>query len=447
VTVINLALSIEAPMLDEFSSWSAFESLAVQMSEDIPGQALAQALDELQERLIEQVCGPKWAPQRGLPAPFSCPGCGAGSDFARKGRRTRPRRFDTSAGRVEVRLWHVGCRECGKVFAPLLELMNLHGKRRTDRLSVDLAELSSQMSFRRAAGVAAEFSGREASGGGAHRSVADVAAVLAPDGVLGPAVAQADVVILDGTGVRAGERRLGADCNLAIGLTGRSGQARRRRAHAQLLGLTVGESWSALGQQLESLNPPKVVVVDGEHAVTKVATDLWPDVPQQRCWWHLCRAFRWALYADKAPAPWANERRAELLALLRATIAHEQTTDEALRIYDDFTDAIRFAGHHAATSLLTVARPQVFTCLDPHLRRHLAYLGGPELGSGVIERTMRDINARVDIGGSRWTIAGIRDTITVLAARRFAHPAWQALTSTLRPTNTIPFNLAKFNAG
>jgi len=40
VAVINLALSIEAPMLDEFSSWSSFESLAVQMSEDIPGQAL-----------------------------------------------------------------------------------------------------------------------------------------------------------------------------------------------------------------------------------------------------------------------------------------------------------------------------------------------------------------------------------------------------------------------
>ena len=290
MAVINLALSIEAPMLDEFSSWSSFESLAVQMSEDIPGQALAQALDELQERLIEQVCGPKWAPQRGLPAPFACPGCGVAEDFVRKGRRTRPRRFDTAAGRVEVRLWHVGCRSCGKVFAPLLVMMELQGKRRTDRLSLDLAELSSQMSFRRAADVAETFSGRRASGGGAHQSMADIAAVLAPEGMLGPAVGQADVVILDGTGVRAGTARLGADCNLAIGLTGRSGPRRRRRAHAQLLGLTVGESWSALIPQLESMAPPKVVVVDGEQAVTKLATDVWPNVPQQRCWWHLCRA-------------------------------------------------------------------------------------------------------------------------------------------------------------
>lgn len=274
----------------------------------------------------------------------------------------------------------------------------------------------------------------------------NIAGIVAPDGMIGPAVAQADVVILDGNGVRAGPRRLGADCNLAIGLIGRSGPRRRRRAHAQLLGLTIGESWSALAAQLEPLAPPKVVVVDGEHAVTTLAERLWSNVPQKRCWWHLCRAFRWALYADKAPSGWANDRRAELLALLQAAIANERTTAEALRLYDDFVDSIHLAGHHAATSLLTVARSQA-QLPRPELRRHLAYLGGPELGSGVIERTMRDINARVDIGGSRWSIAGIRDTITVLTARRFAHPAWQALTSRLRPTNTIPFHLAKFNAG
>jgi hypothetical protein len=447
VPVINLALSIEAPELDVFASWSAFESLAVQMSKDVAALALAQALDELQERLIDGVCGPKWAPARNLPAPFACPGCGAGSDFARKGRRSRLRRFDTAAGRVEVRLWHVGCRACGKVFAPLLELMDLHGKRRTDRLTLDLAEVASQMSFERAAATARSLSARSATAGGAHRSIADVAAILAPDGRLGPAVDRADVVILDGTGVRAGRLRLGADCNLALGLTGRSGPRRRRRAHAALLGLTVGERWSAMDDQLRALTPPKVVVVDGEEAVTKIAERVWPHVPQQRCWWHLARGFRWALYADHAPAPWANDARAHLVDLLRDSIRHEHTIEEALERYDTFVDTVDSLGHSRAVSLLTVARPQTFTCLDPQLRANLAYLGGPELGSGVIERAMRDINARVDIGGSRWSIGGIRDTITVLAARRFHHPAWQALTNTLRPANTIPFHLAKFNAG
>jgi hypothetical protein len=428
------------------SSWSAFESLAVQMTKEVAGVALAEALDELQERLIDSVCGPKWTPVRGLPAPFACPGCGAGEDFARKGRRTRPRRFDTSAGRVEVRLWHVGCRACGKVFAPLLVMLDLQQRRRTDRLSLDLAELASQMSFQRAATIASALSGRRATRGGAHQSTADVAAVLAPDGRIGPGVTGADVVVLDGTGVRAGKLRLGADCNLAIGLVGRSGRANRRRAHAELLGLTVGQGWSAMADQLAGLTAPKVVVVDGEHAVTVLAAQVWPDVPQQRCWWHLARGFRGALYADKAPSVWANDRRAELVELLRDAIAWERTTDDALAVYDAFVDTIRDQGHRAAVSLLEVARHQVFTCLDPTLRRDLAYLGGPELGSGVIERAMRDINARVDIGGSRWSIGGIRDTITVLAARRFNHPAWRDLDKRLRPPNPIPFRVAKFNA-
>ena len=446
MTMINLALSIEVPGLDELSSWAAFESLAVQMTKEVAGLALAEALDELQERLVDAVCGPKWAPVRGLPAPFACPGCGAAEDFARKGRRTRPRRFDTSAGRVEVRLWHVGCRGCGKVFAPLLVMLDLQQRRRTDRLSLDLAELAAQMSFQRAATIASSFSARRATSGGAHQAMADVAAVVAPDGRIGPAVAGADVVILDGTGVRAGKLRLGADCNLAIGLVGRSGRPNRRRAHAALLGLTVGARWSVMADQLAGLTPPKVVVVDGEEAVTLVARRVWPHVPQQRCWWHLARGLRWALYADKAPAPWANDKRAELVDLLRDAIAWERTAAEALAIYDAFVDTIRREGHYAAVSLLEVARPQVFTCLDPKLRRDLAYLGGPELGSGVIERAMRDINARVDIGGSRWTVGGIRDTITVLAARRFGHPAWRDLTRALRPPNSMHFRVAKFNA-
>ncbi len=447
MSVVNLALSIEAPDLDEWSSWSAFESLAVQMTKELAGVALAEALDELQARLVDSVCGPKWAPLRGLPAPFACPGCGAGADFARKGRRTRPRRFDTAAGRVEVRLWHVGCRACGKVFAPLLVMLDLSQRRRTDRLSLDLAELASQMSFQRSSATAVMLSARRATAGGAHRAVADIAGMLAPDGRVGPGADRADVVILDGTGVRAGRLRLGADCNLAIGLVGRSGRATRRRAHAVLLGLTIGERWGAMAGQLAALPPPRVVVVDGEEAVSVLAERAWPGVPQQRCWWHLCRGFRWALYADKAPSPWANEKRAELVELLRDAIRWERTGEEALRLYDAFVDTVRAAGHHAAVSLLEVARPQTFTCLDPNLRRDLAYLGGPELGSGVIERAMRDINARVDIGGSRWTLGGIRDVITILAARRFHHPAWEAVNRALRPTNNIPFRLAKFNAG
>src|SRR5674536_343258 len=279
----TVALTIEMPSLDASLSWNALESLVVGMSYEVPARALALALDDAQERLLQEACGPRWAPVLGLLAPFACPGCGAREDFARKGKRTRPRKLHTAAGTVELILWHVGCRGCGRNFAPLLVILGLSGKRRTDRLSLDLAELGTQMSFARAGRVDAELAGTSATAGQAHNAMADVAALLTgghepepdddqpvaadepgdgqpggdqPGGdqpgaaaaggggsvagqsftaksgagerlecrvvgvpVLGPGHLSPKVVMLDGTGGRAGDKTNGVPVNLAIGLT------------------------------------------------------------------------------------------------------------------------------------------------------------------------------------------------------------------------------------
>src|SRR5664280_654041 len=90
----TVALTIEMPSLDASLSWNALESLVVGMSHEVPARALALALDDAQERLLQEACGPRWAPVRGRLAPFACPGCGAREDFARKGgpRSAGPRR-------------------------------------------------------------------------------------------------------------------------------------------------------------------------------------------------------------------------------------------------------------------------------------------------------------------------------------------------------------------
>jgi len=257
-------------------------------------------------------------------------------------------------------------------------------------------------------------------------------------------------VLLDGTGVRAGDRKNGVGANLAIGLTGRSGPAGRRRASSHLLGLTVDQDWSMLGPQLAGLAAPALVVLDGETAITTLAQRLWPGVPIQRCWWHLPHGLRKAFYADDAAnrhvnPRWARTKSQDLGELLREQIRHERTRSEALTAWDTFTAGIP-ASLLSAHAYLDAARPHAFTCLDPDLRRRLAHLGGPELGTGVLERLMRELNARTDIGGSRWSTAGLRDLLTVTTARLLGHPAWHALKRTTHPASTIQFRLHKFNA-
>jgi len=451
MSATTLTLTIEPGVLDARSSWMEFESLAVAMSREVPLRALEETLADAQERLIDSVCGPRWAPVRDLAAPFGCPRCGAREDFARKGKRTRKRKLHTAAGTVELVLWHVGCRECGRVFAPLLLMLGLSGKRRTDRLTVSLAELGTQVSFARAAGLSRELAGTTATAGQAHNALADTAALLTgAEGTLGPGHPAPDVVMLDGTGARAGTNKNGVGVHVALGLTGRSGPDRRRRAHTHLLGLTVGQDWPAMAAQLARLPVPALVVLDGETELTTLTQQLWPATPIQRCWWHLPHGLRKAFYSDDAAdrhvnPHWARHTSEQLGELLRDTIRHEQTTDEALACWDAFTQATpdKLTSAHA---YLAAARDHAFTCLDPDLRARLARLGGPELGTGVLERVMRELNARTDIGGTRWSVAGLRDLLTVHTARLLHHPAWKEIKRATHRPSTIPFRLQKFNA-
>jgi hypothetical protein len=517
VSGMRLALTVDLPVLDREVSWAQLESLMVELRHRAPAEVLALVLDDAQERLVERVCGPRRAPRARAedadPAPFGCPGCGARTGFVRKGRRSRARKLRTAAGLLSLRVWHVGCTRpgCGKVFAPLLVMLGLLGRRRTDRLTLDLAELGTQMSFARSGAVDRILAGTDATAGQAHQAMADLAAILAGDGepvpgqpgeqghdddpagqgdgphdptggtgggaaevpdpvaptagasagdgrsffadptrVLGPAITNPPVVMLDGTGARAGRKSNGVAVNLAIGLTGRSGPAKRRRAHTHLLALSVDEDWSMMGAQLQAVAPPALVVVDGEPAITVLAQRLWPDTPIQRCRWHLPHGLRKAFYADDAAnrhvnPRWARTTCERLAELLREQIRAEHTTAQALTDWDAFAVTIPTA-LTSAHAYLAAARPHAFTCLDPTVRTALTRLGGPELGTGVLERLMREINARTDIGGVRWSPAGLRDTLTVTCARILHHPAWTQCVANLRPANTIQFRLQKFNA-
>ncbi len=59
---------------------------------------------------------------------------------------------------------------------------------------------------------------------------------------------------------------------------------------------------------------------------------------------------------------------------------------------------------------------------------------------------MRELNARTDIAGARWSVEGLRDLITVQLARMTTHPAWITLRQSLRPPNAIAFNAIAFTA-
>jgi hypothetical protein len=68
----------------------------------------------------------------------------------------------------------VGCLDCKKVFSPLLVMLGLSGRRRADRLNLDLPELGTRMSFARAAAVDRQLAGTGTTIGQANKALADV---------------------------------------------------------------------------------------------------------------------------------------------------------------------------------------------------------------------------------------------------------------------------------
>ena len=51
----------------------------------------------------------------------------------------------------------------------------------------------------------------------------------------------------------------------------------------------------------------------------------------------------------------------------------------------------------------------------------------PEHTTSLLERTMREVNRRVDPPGNRWLVPGVRAIVNLLLARRFDHPSWRGL--------------------
>ncbi|MGI9033147.1 MAG: hypothetical protein ACR2HY_05610, partial [Acidimicrobiales bacterium] len=49
--------------------------------------------------------------------------------------------------------------------------------------------------------------------------------------------------------------------------------------------------------------------------------------------------------------------------------------------------------------------------------------GRPELGTGVLERVMREMNRRTDVG-VRWSVVGVRAILMVKLQAKYAHSRW-----------------------
>ena len=419
----------------ELEGWDVvgFERSAMLAERDLRPAMWAQLLEAYQEAVLDHVCGARRAPlDRGRSAPFACPACGRGRGFRRRGRRSRPRVLLTRLGRMELRLSQVGCR-CGRRFAPLLQLLGVDaGSRVSPGLARRAAELATEIPFARAAAQLLIETGHGVSATTVRRIVAR-AGERCDLTVAREDLREIPAMLIDGTRVPAGPRHgrrarsaRGVELNIACGVVGRDAAGRRPSAQIELLGASVGEPWQVLHDAIRAPAGIGIVVTDGDNGIESLLDRALPDVPRQHCTFHVQHNIRLRLWQDGvafthrdaladrllAPILTAPTRGASLVALKGSiTLAENNGFDYAAQ-------HLRHVGHHLSTWQSV-----------RHSRRPWRMQGRsrPEHTTSLLERTMREVNRRVDPPGNRWLVPGVRSIVYLLLARRFEHPSWAAL--------------------
>jgi len=199
--------------LDGMVGLGELEEAAMAFAREAPAQLVADAIESMVAELVDAVVGPFGVPLADddqLEAPWCCTGCGSRRGFRRRGFRPKPHKVTTACGQVSFRSQQPAWRSCERRFAPAAELLGLRPhQRRTERLGELAASLAVEVAYAKASRLLAALAGPSVSARSIRRDIA-----MAPERV-GPEIDEVPVLVLEGTGERAGEKKGGVALHLA----------------------------------------------------------------------------------------------------------------------------------------------------------------------------------------------------------------------------------------
>lgn len=318
-------------------------------------------------------------------AELICTACGVvhrgKTGWVRRGYRRRS--VHSCKGTLALPLLQISCRLCGKTRAVFCEELGLEARARfTRELKRKLVERVFETSYARSARMSRDCLGVSPSTSTLHGFVQEMAAQveLRPD-------PECAVLLADGTKVPAGDRTNQEELRMAFQHQGSHEHGGRKRARLRLVGLAVGRNtWPEV---LRDNLSATVVVTDAEPALAAHVRACYPQARHQQCEWHVVYTLGWSLIEAKVAAKQRRKLQGELGGILfsRRSVAKKR------QLYEGFVEKLPASAQR-------------------QLRRALPYILFEEPSAvrttSVVERQMREVNRRVDVG-ARWSISGVRN--------------------------------------
>jgi hypothetical protein len=382
-TCIQQALKVTLPRASINDLAASLPELGRALARDIGaqlvGQLQARCLTDVEAGVQEVVCTRCGVVHRG-------PGT-----LLRRGSRSR--RLKTSSGLLVFALHQVTCRDCGRTWSPFASWLGLAPRQRVcEELERKLVELVTDLSYAKSCALGTAWLGESVSPRTLHAAVQKRGAAVE----FTPAP-ECAVVLGDGTKVPAGTNPRGCDVWFSLQLLGREEVNGRTRVSKRISGWAMGPSaWKeALSRGTKGA---KLILTDRESGVPEFLQSERPEARHGLCEWHLGRALNQRLWYDKV----ALKQRKPLVAQLSAILCGQ--LEKRAEAYRAFTASLSYAPK--AQGMLKSSAP------------HILYgTVQPERTTSVIEREMREINRRADVG-VRWSVSGIDHLLRLRHSKR-----------------------------
>jgi Transposase, Mutator family len=322
-------------------------------------------------------------------------GCGVvhrgGGTILKRGKRAR--QLKTSSGVLEFSLKQVTCRDCRCTWSPFGQMLGLRPRQRiAEELERKLVECVTELPYGKTCRLAEAWLGASVSPRTLHRCVQNRGSRVC----FTPAE-PTQVVMADGTKVPAGRSERGMEVRFSFQILGRSKVHERIVVEKRIAGWATGRGgWK---KALPSGIATEEIVTDREKGLPELLAKRFPTLRHQHCEWHLCHTLNHLLYLDGMKLAERRQWKVELGKIVWGkTITNRRERYAAL--------CGQLAGY-----------PKAHTMLVDAMQNVLFEVPSPERTTSVIEREMREINRRSDVG-VRWSERGIDNLLRLRAAKR-----------------------------
>lgn len=304
-------------------------------------------------------------------------------------------------GELIFRIQQIECKNCGRVYRPLVEWLDLRARQViTEELLDKGIEVAIHTSYKTASRLTKSLTGECISARKIQKGVLSKSEEIRHRKANEPPK-EYKVILEDSTKGNTGKTKRGENINVVYGITGRkqiadpeTGEIRRQLLVGDILSVTVG---NRRGEKIR--HTTENVMTDGAEAVLKKDRYQKDDLSVlfHRCNWHLSRMLGFSLYNDGLKT---KKLRTPFVSRLALIIRHSFNNYKLY--YKELIAELREKEYFKSVKYLENAESEFYNTKE----KPVMIDGIPLLANSPIERVMREIDRRVD-NGARWSAKGL----------------------------------------